>query len=78
MQTHFKLARARPKRSGHFDSRIAGIPCQIEVISWRDSTFDVLDRKGYRARWLENKLTQDDCVRIAHEMYDFYQRHKND
>ena len=29
--------------------------------------FELLDRKGYPARWLENKLTEDDEIRILQE-----------
>lgn len=69
-----------------FPSRIAGIPCQIEVHHFfeqppmgprADSDMDcygyvqfdftVHDRKGYRAKWLEAKLTPDDEERILQE-----------
>lgn len=64
-----------------FDTRIAGIPCQIGVTyfhnqpPWRGSAhtcdsdmdycgyneleYDVLDRRGRPAAWLERKLTDD-------------------
>jgi len=29
--------------------------------------WQVLDRKGYRAQWLENKMTRDDELRIDNE-----------
>lgn len=32
--------------------------------------FNVLDRKGYPARWLEDKMTEDDEVRILAEYKD--------
>lgn len=67
-----------------FNSRIAGIPCQIEITYYspgrparlhgpaedchpaEDSEFDfdVYDRKGYRAKWLENKITDEDIKRV--------------
>jgi hypothetical protein len=57
-----------------FDSKIKGIPCIIEVNSFgdylTDTTFDVLDRKGYPAKWLEKKITQSDYDRIYEDMQD--------
>lgn len=73
-----------------FDSRIAGIPCQIDVTyayagrpariygdpsdcypaESDEFEFEVYDRKGYRAKWLENKLTESDIERIAKEYYE--------
>jgi len=68
-----------------FDSRIAGIPCQIEITHYTPAerkivtctTIDppdpgelewqVLDRKGYPAAWLEAKMTRDDVWRIDDE-----------
>ena len=64
-----------------FDSHVAGIPCQINVTlltesipaTWDDPEcggdfeFEVLDRKGYRAKWLEKKLTPADEQRIFEE-----------
>ena len=61
-----------------FPTRINGIPCQCEVLTYRKAVpiriwgsgmgdcdppepeefeFQLLDRKGYPAPWLENKLT---------------------
>ena len=62
-------------------ARIQGIPCQVDVThyepyrpaTWHEPAsggeieFDVYDRRGYRARWLERKLTEDDEVRIFGE-----------
>lgn len=61
-----------------FDTRVAGIPCQVEVTFYsagypgsrygnrgegippepEEIEFRLLDRKGYRARWLEKKLDE--------------------
>jgi len=73
-----------------FDSRIQGIPCQIEVTSynytppWRgnphecpsdldyygyiEAEYIVLDRKGYEASWLAEKITDEDDERIYEEI----------
>lgn len=36
--------------------------------------FDVFDRKGYRAAWLERKMTDKDRERIEQEILDDYRR----
>ena len=36
--------------------------------------FNVLDRRGYAAPWLERKLTQADTLRIEEELSDFHNR----
>ena len=71
-----------------FTTRIAGIPCQIQInhfqpavpmqvfgIGWEDAypaepaeiELEVLDRKGYKAPWLANKLTEEDMDRLMEE-----------
>lgn len=73
---------------GDFNTRIAGIPCQIEVTCYSEERpmlitgwgfgdaeppepeeFDylVLDRKGYPASWLADKMTDEDEERILNE-----------
>ena len=37
-----------------FDCRLKNIPCQIAY--WNREMYSVLDRKGYHAPWLENKV----------------------
>ena len=64
-----------------FETKVAGIPCQCQVTSttpyipatfWEpaeggDFEFNILDRKGYRAKWLEAKLTSADYDRLYNE-----------
>lgn len=64
-----------------FESHISGIPCQIKVTYYTpyvpanfdfpaeggEFEFEVYDRKGYRAVWLENKITEEDEDRIFDE-----------
>lgn len=65
-------------------TRIAGIPCQIEVTHYiphqpgrtygppehcypdepAEISFDVYDKRGYPATWLERKMTERDVERI--------------
>lgn len=71
-------------------SRIAGIPCLIEVISvvvqkplgrmadsdwdcygYSDVEFEVQDRRGRKAPWLERKMTQADKARIETEILEY-------
>jgi hypothetical protein len=74
-----------------FDTRIAGIPCQIGVTyfhyqpPWRGSAhtcdsdvdyygyteleYDVLDRRGRPAAWLEKKIDDDIRTDIQLEAY---------
>ena len=59
-----------------FTTRVAGIPCQCKVdmqtvpaiTDAQNFQFELLDRKGYKAPWLERKL---DPV-ITEELYDDY------
>lgn len=71
-----------------FESRVAGIPCQIQVLTYYPDRpmritgsgygdadppedelfeFELLDRKGYPAPWLERKITDDDECRLLSE-----------
>lgn len=71
-------------------TRIAGIPCEIEVTHWfvqkplgprcdsdwdamgyTECEFNVLDRYGDPAPWLERKMTEDDRSRIITELGEY-------
>lgn len=68
-----------------FESHVAGIPCKVRVTystpyipesfngpaEGGDFEFELLDRKGYRAKWLEAKLTDDDYWRLQDEYEDY-------
>jgi len=70
-----------------FETRVAGIPCQCEVLSFTPSVpmrvygpgmgdadapesaefeYQLLDRKGYKADWLQAKVTS----KIEDELYE--------
>jgi hypothetical protein len=63
-------------------TRIANIPCQVNATYYYPGSrgsyleppepetweWEVLDRKGYRAPWLEAKLTPADRDRIENEL----------
>jgi hypothetical protein len=77
-----------------FDTRIAGIPCQIGVTYFHnqprwggcahtcdsdvdyygchESEYDVLDRRGRPAAWLERKLTDDIKSEIDQETFQLF------
>jgi hypothetical protein len=56
------------------ETSIQRIPCSVEIIYRNDpdhpADFDieVYDRKGYRAAWLEKKLTDDDYDTIIEDL----------
>lgn len=71
-----------------FETRVDGIPCQVEVLTYYPAVpmrftgtgygdadppepevfeFQLLDRRGYPARWLEDTLTYDDEHRLLTE-----------
>ena len=66
------------------DARIAGIPCQIGIIShhhshsrhpedgWTEAEWDALDRRGRPAEWLERKLTLKDRDQIDRLIDDHF------
>jgi len=74
------------------NTRIAGIPCKVIVTTFEpyqpggffeppgggEIEFDVYDRRGYKAAWLERKLTEDDEDRIFHEYADYLKDAKDD
>lgn len=43
----------------------------LEYYGWTDFEFTVYDRKGYKAKWLEDKITDDDSDRIMSEYKDY-------
>ena len=73
------------KQPYDFESKVAGIPCKVRVTYYTpyvpasyngpaeggDFEFDLLDRKGYRAKWLEKKVTEKDVDRLEREYWDY-------
>lgn len=69
------------KQPYDIETTVVGIPCKVKVTyttkyipesysgpaEGGDFEFELLDKKGYRARWLEKKLTKDDVERIEKE-----------
>lgn len=84
------------KQTGHFDTHVAGIPCQVRIVSYfrqrplgpradsdvgcygyTECEYELLDRRGYRARWLERKINADTDARIC-ELIDQYKEVQRD
>lgn len=40
-------------------------PSDLDYYGYTEFEFEVYDRKGYRARWLENKMTDKDIQHIT-------------
>ena len=75
------------------ESRVAGIPCLIGVLSYTsvkgsysynapsdldyhgytESEWDVLDRRGRPAPWLERKLSSKDHDRIERDIAEYFE-----
>lgn len=47
-------------------------PSDLDYYGYEEIEFDVLDRKGYAAPWLERKLTDDDTARIEESISEHY------
>lgn len=74
------------------DHRVAGIPCQIGVIRYKnvkgsyssramdpdeyygyvDTDYEILDRKGYHAPWLERKLNNREIDSTVEAIVDYF------
>lgn len=75
------------KSAYDFESHVQGIPCKVNVTyatkyipeSWNgpaeggDFEFELLDRRGYPAKWLEKKLTPKDVERLMAEYVEYQQ-----
>lgn len=75
------------KQSYDFESSVSGIPCKVKVTyatpyipeSWSgpaeggDFEFELLDRRGYPAKWLETKVTEADVERLMAEYVEYQQ-----
>jgi len=57
-----------------FYTKIQGIPCGVYIEDYEEDEFGVYfdpiitDRRGYEARWIANKLTDEDRDRINKEV----------
>jgi hypothetical protein len=44
----------------------------LDYYGYEEIEFDILDRKGYIAPWLERKMTEDDKERIIRDIKEAY------
>ena len=47
-------------------------PSSDDYYGYTEIEYDVLDRKGYRAKWLERKITDKDAERIREDIMNAY------
>ena len=45
-------------------------PSDLDFYGYHEIEFTVYDRKGYRAKWLEKKLTSEDTDRIEEQILE--------
>ena len=66
------------KQAANFETTVAGIPCGVVVTyyfidhgddgEYVERDWFLVDRKGYKANWLESKLTEQEERRISYEI----------
>lgn len=49
-------------------------PSDLDYYGYSEVEFEILDRKGYKATWLERKATEEDKERIEQEILSVYKR----
>jgi hypothetical protein len=49
-------------------------PSDLDYYGYHEIEFEVLDRKGYKASWLERKMTEDDIEKIEAQILEQYNR----
>ena len=73
------------KSAYDFESQVAGIPCKVRVTYYTpyvpasynspaeggDFNFQILDKKGYRAKWLEAKVMEADVEHLENEYEEY-------
>lgn len=47
-------------------------PSDLDYYGYSEIEFEILDRKGYKASWLERKATEEDSERIEQEILRAY------
>ena len=47
-------------------------PSSDDYYGYTEIEYDVLDRKGYRAKWLERKMTDRDVERVKEDIRNAY------
>lgn len=67
------------------ETKVAGIPCLIGVISYSkvrgsynepsstETDWELLDRKGYKATWLERKMNDQISNKLEDQISDFFE-----
>ena len=53
-------------------------PSDLDYYGYTEVEYDVLDRKGYYAEWLERKMTGKDKDRVEEDIHEFYRKKGED
>lgn len=64
----------------NMETTVCGIPCGVLIENWgsdEDFSWRLLDRNGYIAEWLENKMTQADVDKLIDEMEAEHEYYRN-
>jgi len=52
--------------------RVTDCPSDMDYHGYCETEFTVFDRKGYKAPWLEKKMTEEDVERILEDINNHY------
>ena len=59
-------------RVGPWRGGIESCPSSDDYYGYTDMEYELFDRKGYRARWLDGKLTPLEKSRLEQAINDYY------
>lgn len=49
-----------------------------DFYGYSDISYDVLDRKGYRAEWLEKKATRADSAKAEEAIFNYFEKQRTE
>lgn len=52
-------------------------PSSDDYYGYTEIEYEILDRKGYRARWLENKVTKKDDSKIREDITTYFKNREH-
>lgn len=65
-----------PTYCPHFETVVSGIPCGVVIEEWTHGSvcYFLVDRKGYRADWLEARMSDADKAQLLEELEAEHER----
>jgi hypothetical protein len=60
-----------------YQGSVYNCPSDLDWYGYKEMEYDILDRKGYLASWLEKKATDADRDRIEEEISDYFTAQKD-